>query len=350
MAQTGEKYTEARRALLASGGNEGGGTSNVTFAWPDDSLGWFTDQAYNAVLLAEDEARMLGRARVEPEHLLLAIARSGNVQRLLAREGIDARAIHDVVVRISGFGDELVLGPVLRSPASEDVLRQAVTAAAARGTLGPSTEHLLLALAAQPAPTVILGELGLMEVRALVDTAYPVNRPPADPAIVERRARQLAAEMRRPPSPGPMPPVFERFTSDAHDAVDAAVEHAHTLDDPYVKPAHLLFGLLHAKHGVVANLRVRHGWQLAQPAPIEHELAGSHRATGIFTPAARRMVAEDALKTAARFAHRELTTGHLLLAILEHPDEDTATVLDSPRDAKQIAAQVTEALPGDEHT
>jgi hypothetical protein len=65
-AQTGEKYTEARRALVASGGNDGGGTPNVTFAWPDDSLGWFTDQAYNAILLAEDEARMLGHARVEP--------------------------------------------------------------------------------------------------------------------------------------------------------------------------------------------------------------------------------------------------------------------------------------------
>jgi hypothetical protein len=70
MAQTGEKYTEARRTLLAAGDSDGGGTTRVASAWPDDPLGWFTDQAYNAILLAQDEARMLGRASVEPEHLL----------------------------------------------------------------------------------------------------------------------------------------------------------------------------------------------------------------------------------------------------------------------------------------
>jgi hypothetical protein len=59
MAQTGEKYTQARRVLAA--GNSGGADEDpgVTIRWPQDSLGWFTDQAYNAILLADDEARML---------------------------------------------------------------------------------------------------------------------------------------------------------------------------------------------------------------------------------------------------------------------------------------------------
>src|ERR1700716_1242569 len=43
-------------------------------------LGAFTDQAHNLILLAEDEARMLGRPVVEPEHLLLALLRHGNVR------------------------------------------------------------------------------------------------------------------------------------------------------------------------------------------------------------------------------------------------------------------------------
>ena len=99
MAQTGEKYTEARRALLASGGDSGraGGGPGVTIAWPEDSLGWFTDQAYNLILLADDEARMMSHATVEPEHLLLATARRGNAERLLA--GLD-HAIHDQILRI----------------------------------------------------------------------------------------------------------------------------------------------------------------------------------------------------------------------------------------------------------
>jgi ATP-dependent Clp protease ATP-binding subunit ClpA len=350
MAQTGEKYTEARRAVLASDGSDGGATAEVTFDWPDDSLGWFTDQAYNAILLAADEARMLGQARVDPEHLLLAISRSGNVERLLAREGIDARAIHAAVVRIRGFGDDLVLGPLRRSPASEDVLRGAVTAAAARGTLGPSTEHLLLALVGQPAPMEVLGELGVVDVRVLVDAAYPISHDPIDPATVERRARQLVADVRSPPSPGPIPPVFERFTAEAHHAVDAGVEHAGLLDDPYVEPVHLLLGLLDAETGVVADVRARNGWQLGVAKLAERPMSRTHRATGIFDPAARRIVAEDVLGVADRFAHRDLSTGHLLLAILENPDEKTATLIDMLPDPQAIATEVTAALPGDERT
>src|SRR6266566_6191303 len=72
MAQTGEKYTEARRAHLASGGHSGGASAGEypggTITWPEDSLGWFTDQAYNAILLAADEARMLSHPGIGPEH------------------------------------------------------------------------------------------------------------------------------------------------------------------------------------------------------------------------------------------------------------------------------------------
>src|SRR5215813_13667419 len=80
MEQTGEKYTQARRALLASGGRSGGAGADPggMITWPADSLGWFTGQAYNAILLGDDEARMLSHPQVEPEHLLLAAARRGD--------------------------------------------------------------------------------------------------------------------------------------------------------------------------------------------------------------------------------------------------------------------------------
>ena len=164
--------------MLASDGNRGGAGEDpgVTITWPQDSLGWFTDQAYNAILLADDEARMLSHPRVDPEHLLLAAARYGNVERLLAGEGIDARAIHDVIAAIKGFGGKLELRP-RRSPASEQVLRRAVTAAAARGVLGPSTEDLLIALGEQELPARILAELGISSAQALVDA--PLSGHPA---------------------------------------------------------------------------------------------------------------------------------------------------------------------------
>jgi ATP-dependent Clp protease ATP-binding subunit ClpA len=371
MAQTGEKYTEARRALLAWGGNRGGAGEDpaVTVTWPEDSLGWFTDQAYNAILLAADEARMLSHPRVDPEHLLLAAARYGNVESLLAGEGIDARAIHDAIAAIKGFGGKLVLRP-RRSPASEQALRRAVTAATARGVLGPSPEHLLIALGEQEPTARILGELGVSSAQALVDAHYPITRPPVDHAIIERRAAQLAGGGPPAPSPGPIPPVFERFTAQARDAINAGIQYAREVNDHYVEPAHLLFGVLNAKDGVVAGVRTRHGWhvppgQFAPPrypgVPDRFSPDPRHenvfiytqppylRATGIFSADARRIVAEDVLIVAERLGHRALTTGHVLIAILERPDEYTSDIISSVPGIREVTA-VIDALPGQEHT
>jgi ATP-dependent Clp protease ATP-binding subunit ClpA len=304
-------------------------------------LGWFTDQAYNLILLAEDEARMLSHPTVEPEHLLLASTRRGNVQRLLA--GLD-HAIHDLILRINGFGEKLELRPQ-RSPASEEVLHRAVTAAADRGILGPSTEHLLLALGEQELPARILAGLGITDAQALVDAKYPVTRPPIDHVLVQVRAAQLATRGQTAPSPGPIPPIFERFTSQARDAVDAGIEHARRLDAPYVEPAHLLYGVLEAKTGVVATVRSRHSWDLP---PAQFVQPPYPRATDIFSDDARRIVAEDVLIIAERLGHRPLTTGHLLIAVLESPDEHAGEIAGSLPGLRELPAAVIDALPGHE--
>jgi hypothetical protein len=62
---------------------------------------------------------------------------------------------------------------------------------------------LLLGLAEQGDAMAILRELGLVDVTALVDVAYPVTRPPVAPDVLERRA--LGARVRPTPSPGPAP-------------------------------------------------------------------------------------------------------------------------------------------------
>jgi ATP-dependent Clp protease ATP-binding subunit ClpA len=314
---------------------------------------------------------MLSHARVDPEHLLLAAARRGNVERLLAGAGIGARAIHDVIAAIKGFGGKLELRP-RRSPASEEVLRRAVTAAAARGVLGPSTQHLLIALGEHELPARILAELGVSSAQALVDAdhALPIG-PPVDHAIIERRAAQLAASGSAAPSPGPIPPIFERFTSQARDAISAGIQYAFEVDDPYVEPAHLLFGVLNATTGVAATVHTRYGWpippgQFAQPrypgAPgifspdprhenvLMYTQSPYSRATGIFSPDARRIVAEDVLIIAERLGHRALTTGHILIAILEHPDEHTSEIISSLPDTREITAAVIDVLPGEEDT
>lgn len=336
-------------------------------AAPTGVIGPFTDQAYNAILLAEDEARMLSEAVVEPEHLLLAAARRGNVEQLLARGGVTASAMHAAVVRMRGFGAQLVLGPLPRSTASEMVLHEAVAAAAERGVTGPSTQHLLLGLVRQGGASAVLRELGLVDLTAQVDAAYPVTRPAVDLYLLERRAD--AAVARKPPSPGPIPPIFERFSAEAHRAVEAAEESARSLENQYVQPAHLLLGLLHVKDGVVASVLSRRQAERAAMARRAAELLAGHATaarrsaqdvvdrrarvstapTGIFSAPARRLVAQQVLEVAERLGERSLATGHLLLAILENPDDDSTAILEALPDAQQLADELVEALPGDEH-
>ncbi|MGN6871532.1 MAG: Clp protease N-terminal domain-containing protein [Solirubrobacteraceae bacterium] len=348
MQQTGEKYTDARRALLASGGGSGNADqdSGVAVGWPEDALGWFTDQAYNAVLLAEDEARMLSHATVDPEHLLLAAARHGNAQwLLLSRARIAGADIHGAILRHRGFGEKLVLHP-RPSLDTQEVLRLAVSTAAARGVSGPSTEHLLLALGEHEASARILEELGLRDVRPLVNAKYPVTRTPVDRAFVQRRASLLANARRKPPSPGPIPPIFERFTSQARDAINAGIEHARKVAGFHVEPVDLLRGALDAKTGVAGTVRSHYGWDMPPAQPVQPR---SPNATDIFSADARRIVAEDMLTVAERLGHRPLTTGHLLIAILENPDEDTAKLLNSLPAAHELVQAVIDAIPGDEH-
>jgi hypothetical protein len=72
------------------------------------------------------------------------------------------------------------------------------------------------------------------------------------------------------------------------------------------------------------------------------------RATGIFTPEARRIVAEDVLIIAERLDHKALTTGHVLLAILERYAYLTIDFINALPPIREITAAVIEALPGQE--
>jgi hypothetical protein len=121
---------------------------------------------------------------------------------------------------------------------------------------------------------------------------------------------------------------------------------------------------------VVAAVRTRYGWhippgQLGPPRyPGAPGIFSSHprrenvlaytqspysRATGIFSPDARRIVAEDVLIVAERLGHRALTTGHILIAILECPDEYTSEIINSVPGLREVTA-VIDALPGHEET
>jgi hypothetical protein len=60
-------------------------------------------------------------------------------------------------------------------------------------------------------------------------------------------------------------------------------------------------------------------------------------------------VAEGTLIVAERLGHRALTTGHVLIAILERPDEHTSEIISSIPGLREVSA-IVDALPGQEDT
>lgn len=80
----------------------------------------------------------------------------------------------------------------------------------------------------------------------------------------------------------------------------------------------------------------------------------SHQATGIFTPEARRILAETALAHAYRHDDASIGTGHLLLATLDQRDPVVERivgtgVMGSGPVNDHLARTLVRALPGDEH-
>ncbi len=263
MEATGEKYTEARRALLDSQGERWRPLRPMSGMplppWPEDSLGWFTDQAYNAILLAEDEARMLSHAWVGPRASAACRQPPWERRDPAARpRSCDPRRDrpHQWIRGRSWSCSPAALTQARRCCAPRSTRRPlGASSARARNTsCSPSARRSYRAGS--------LGRSGSQTSRRSSTRAFRRSALRSEMYSLRRHAAQLAASGRTPPSPGPIPPIFERFTSQARVAIDAGIEQANRLNDPYVEPVHLLFGILDAKAGVAASVRSRGGWKI----------------------------------------------------------------------------------------
>jgi hypothetical protein len=318
--------------------------------WEDDGLvSVFGSPSSSAIALSEDEARMLGRATVEPEHLLLAIFRRGRVRDLL-RDRVSAGDVYAAIVDRGGVGDDLVLGRVPRSRRLDAVLAVAIDLAAERGDRQVTDVHLLLAFASDPDGGTLLEHLGLSDAAALMDEHFaPQGRPVQDEMSRLQRVRTELGEGHR--QIHSMVPAFERFTGDARRAVRAALESASLIEHREVDPFHLLLGC--------AQVPDSFACRALQPmlkgnefGPVEELLdramrmgpPTAHQATGIFSDTARRLVAEDAVKCAYRAGDSQISTGHLLLAVIDSGERTTEAIL-APH-TQQLARTLYRGLPG----
>jgi Clp amino terminal domain, pathogenicity island component len=303
--------------------------------------------------LAEDEARMLGRTQVEPEHMLLAFCRRSPGRDLIAQRSVRPSMLHSAIARIFGQGDELLLGRIPRSARCFAVLDRTVVIGGQRGTSAPGDLEVLRGLAEDDRAGQVLAEAGIQDLAELIDETYPDERAPLEEATI--RHQLLSAAMNEHTWPLRLPvPAFERFSAETRRAIGAAAETAARLEHHEVEPFHLLIGCLQVPESQAAHV-LNELWADEQLDVIGEavELArriGPHpsrRRTSGFSELARRVVAEDALAVAYRHDHHQVTTGHLLLAALDSHDRTTVRMT-SPH-TQRLARSMTGGLPGDEH-
>jgi ATP-dependent Clp protease ATP-binding subunit ClpA len=169
----------------------------------------FTEQARRVVVLAEEEARMLGHNWIGTEHILLGLIREGDgvADEVLESLGISLEAVRVQVVEIIGPVQQVPSEVIPFTPRSKKVLELSLRESLHLGHDYIGTEHILLGLIREGdgVAAQVLVKLGadLNRVRHQViqliagQQPQPVRLPPREgvPAP-EARARLAAIEGR----------------------------------------------------------------------------------------------------------------------------------------------------------
>lgn len=145
----------------------------------------YTDHARRALVLAQEEARLLNHNYIGTEHLLLGLAREGEgiAAKALESVGVTVDVVRGQVQDIIGQGMQAQSGHVPFTPRSQTVLGLAQRVSLEQGQNHIGTEHLLLAL---------LREGTGVAVQLLVKLG-------AGPDRLRRKVSLLVADEGRPP-------------------------------------------------------------------------------------------------------------------------------------------------------
>jgi ATP-dependent Clp protease ATP-binding subunit ClpA len=149
----------------------------------------FTDQARRAVVLAQEEARLLNHNYIGTEHLLLGLLHEGEgtAARALESMGITAEAARSVVEARVGRGTGQPSGHIPFTPAAKKSLEGSLREAVGLGHDYIGTGHILLAI-------IRTGEG--VAVEALVSLGVDLDQ------VRERVGQRLAEETERQPAGG----------------------------------------------------------------------------------------------------------------------------------------------------
>ena len=108
----------------------------------------FTDRARRAVVLAQEEARMLNHNYIGTEHILLGLIHEGEgvAAKALESLNISLEAVRQQVEEIIGQGQAAPTGHIPFTPRAKKVLELSLREALQLGHNYIGTEHILLGL------------------------------------------------------------------------------------------------------------------------------------------------------------------------------------------------------------
>jgi len=159
----------------------------------------FTDRARRVVVLAQEEARMLGHNYIGTEHLLLALIHEdrGVAARALTELGISLAATRQAVEDIIGRGTQAPSGHIPFTPRAKKVLELSLREALQLGSDYIGTEHILLGLIREgdgvAAQVLVASGVDLNRARQQVIQLLHGRREPDAPAFVSARPLSVSA-------------------------------------------------------------------------------------------------------------------------------------------------------------
>jgi ATP-dependent Clp protease ATP-binding subunit ClpA len=144
----------------------------------------FTDQARQVVVLAQEEARMLGHGYIGTEHILLGLLAEGEgpaAQALAALE-ISLDAARELVAEIIGEGTGQPALHMPFTPRTKKVLELSLREAQRLGDSYIGTEHILLGLAreGEGVGAQVLDRLGASTDRVLAQVLMTAQAAPGE--------------------------------------------------------------------------------------------------------------------------------------------------------------------------
>jgi ATP-dependent Clp protease ATP-binding subunit ClpA len=145
----------------------------------------FTDQARRVVVLAQEEARLLGHGYIGTEHILLGLLAEGEglAARALAALEIGLDTARELVAEILGEGSgQPPSGHIPFTPRTKKVLELSLREAQRLGDSYIGTEHILLGLAreGEGVGVQVLDRLGASKDRVLAQVLVTARAAPAE--------------------------------------------------------------------------------------------------------------------------------------------------------------------------